>query len=258
MANQYITKTKDTFKNKSTVESYKLTYKLDARRLTLMEIAEFNLRYVSTPEIEGLLIDVHFKSSEANTLGIKSGSLSRALADYPGEWAFLRNGELILQINGTENIPLTPHESDSDVTTTSITNSSACEELVWYEIDKDILEKICNAHTLMMQLSGGKGVWTLDGQDFIFLAKTFWNGFYDPSKYTDEIHHSETVEEQRAAINKKGCLIEIGIFILYLILFFALDLENNESPFATFVIFLLLVAFIAVAVIRRKRANRIQ
>jgi hypothetical protein len=258
MANNYVTETKDSFKGKTTVESYKLNYQLNPRKLTLSENADFSIRHVSTPTIEGLLIDVHFRSSELNKSGIKSGSLSRGLASYAGEWAFLRNGELIIQIDGKENIPLTPHESDSDVTTNGLTNASACEELVWYEIDKDILSRICNAKSVMMQLSGSKGSWTIDGYDFIFLAKTFWNGFYDSSMYTEEIQHSEDVSAQREAIKKKGCMIEIAIAVLYLILFYALDFENNESTFNTIVIFILLAAFITVAVVRRKKANKIQ
>ena len=258
MTNKYVTEKKDSFKNITTIESYELNYQLSPRKLTLTENAVFNFRHVSTPTIEGLLIDVHFRSSELNKTGIKSGSLSRGLASYAGEWAFLRNGELIIQIDGKENIPLTPHESDSDVTTNSLTNASACEELVWYEIDQEILSKICNAKSVMMQLSGSKGSWTLDGHDFIFLAKTFWNGFYDSSMYTDEIQHSESVSAQREDIKKKGCMIEIAIAVEYVILFFALDFENNDSTFNSIIIFILLASFITVAVVRRKKANRIQ
>ena len=258
MANKYVTVTNDSFKKITTTESYKLEYKLNPRKITLTETAAFLLRHISTPSVEGLLIVVNFKSEELNKLGLKSGSLKETLASYPGEWAFLRDGELIIQIDGEENIPLTPHELDSDVTRNGLTDASACEEYIYYEIDKTILEKICTAHSVMMQLSGSRASWTIDGHDFIFMAKTFWNGFYDGKKYSEEIQHSVDVENKREEIKRKGCMIEVGIFIIYLIMFFALDLENNDSAFANIVIFILLAAFIAVAVLRRKKAKEIQ
>lgn len=260
MANQYVSVHHDSFKNKTTAESYQLEYKLDARRLLLTETAKFNFRHVSCePDLDALLIDVHFKSIEANRGAIRSGSLKDSLATYPGEWAFLRNGQLIIQINGVENIPLQAHESASDVTTEGITNASACEELVYYEIDRGILEKICKAKSVMMQLSGSAGQWTLDGSDMIFLAKVFYNGFYDESMYADEISHAANVQAQRDAIKKKGCAIEAISFIIYIILFFAFDLENNDNGFlmAIAMIFALVIP-ITVAIVRRKKANNIK
>ena len=258
MTNNYVTVSKDTFKNVTTSESYKLNFNLSPRKLTLTENADFNFRHVLTPDVEALLIDVHFMSSELNKLAIKRGSLSGALASYPGEWALLRNGELILQINGNENIPLKAHSSDSEVTTNGLTNASACEELVWYEIDKSILEKICKASSVMMQLSGSRGSWTLDGNDIIFMAKAFWNGVYDPKMYVDDIQHSDSVNEKREKIKRKGCLIEIAIAVVYLILFYALDFEDNDSDIVKIVILVLLAAFIYVAVKRRKMAKNIE
>lgn len=258
MANNYVTVSKDTFKNVTTKESFKLNYKLSPRKITLTENADFSFRQVITPNVEALLIDVHFMSSELNKLAIKSGSLAGALASYPGEWAFLRNGELILQINGYENIQLVAHSSDSDVTTNGLTNASACEELVWYEIDKDILEKICKADSVKMQLSGSKGVWELEGNDFIFMAKTFWNGVYDSGMYADEIQQSESVNKKREEIKRKGCMMEIVIVIIFYILFYALDMSNNDSWFNSIIVLLLLASLIYVAVKRRKKANEIK
>ena len=55
MANNYVTETKDSFKGKTTVESYKLNYQLNPRKLTLSENADFSIRHVSTPTIEGTI-----------------------------------------------------------------------------------------------------------------------------------------------------------------------------------------------------------
>lgn len=259
MANQYITVNKDSFRNKTVVESYELNYKLSPRKITLNENADFKLRYVSTPEIEALLIDVHFMSSEMNIAAIKSGSVKGALSSYAGEWAFLREGELIIQINGTENIMLKAHESDSDVATQSITNASACVEWVYYMIDKEILNKICTANSVRMQLSGGRGTWELEGSDFRFMARAFWNGFYDETMYADEISHTEDVSARREAIKKKGCLIEAISFGIYIILFFALDIENDDGGVLTAIAMIFaLVIPITVAILRRRMANKIQ
>lgn len=260
MANQYVTIKKDSFQNITTAESTQIRYELPGRKLTLTETATFNFRHVSAePSIDALLIDVHFTSSELNKLGIKSGSIKSALASYAGEWAFLREGKLIIQLNGNENITLSPRESDSDVTKNGITDASACEELCYYEIDKTILEKICEARSLRMQLSGGRAKWTIEGEDLIFLAKAFYNGVYDQNKYANEIDHATDVQAQRDAIKKKGCAIELISFAIYIILFFALDLENNDNGLLTAIALIFaLVIPITVAIIRRKKANAIQ
>lgn len=259
MANQYVTIKNDSFQKITTAESTQIQYKLPGRKLTLTETASFNFRHVSAePSVDALLIDVHFSSSELNKLGIKSGSLKSAIASYAGEWAFLREGQLIIQLNGDENITLIPHESDSDVTRDGITDASACEELCYYKIDKAILEKICEAKTLRMQLSGGRAKWIIEGNDMIFLAKAFYNGFYDKNKYSNEIEHAVDVQAKRDAIKKKGCAIELISFAIYIILFFALDLENNDNGLlmAIAMIFALVIP-ITVAIIRRKKANEV-
>ena len=259
MGNQYVTVKQDSFQNKTTAESGKVEYTLPARKLTLTETAWFNYRYVKAePSIEAILIDVHFKSTALNKAGVRSGSLRSAIASYPGEWAFLRNGQLILQIDG-DNIPLLPIEGDSDVTTNSITDASACEELCYYEIDKALLERICEAKSVRMQLSGSAAKWTLEGDQMIFMAKAFYNGFFDENKYSQEINHAIDVQAQRDAIKKKGCLIELISFGIYIILFFALDLENNSEglPMVIAMIFALVIP-ITVAIIRRRKANMIQ
>lgn len=260
MANPYVSFHNDSFQNISTAESSAVQYQLPGRKLTLTETASFNFRHVQTESsIEGLLIDVHFSSSELNKLGVKSGSLKSALASFPGEWAFLRNGRLIIQLDGVENISLAPHESAADVTRTAITDSSACEELCYYEIDKDILEKICEAKSLRMQLSGGKAKWTIEGNELIFLAKAFYNGFYDQNKYANEIEHVVDVQAQKNAIRNKGCAIELLSFVVSFILFYVFGLQNNENDFfMLIVVIFMFVIPIAVAIIRRKKANAIK
>lgn len=262
MGNRYVTVSHDSFKNKTTAESYQLEYKLNARRFKLTEIVKFNFRHVSCePDLDALVIDVHFRSTEANTNGYSSegtlDTLKRLAQTYPGEWAFLRDGQLIIQINGVENITLEPHDSGSDVTTQNITNASACEELVFYEINKDILEKICKASIVRMQLSGGAATWTLDGTDMVFMAKAFWNGFYDENMYADELEHAANVADQQAQIKKKGCLIEIISAVIGLILAGSLSDVNDDLAGGLGALFLFGIP-ILVGVIRRRKSNKIK
>lgn len=209
MANQYVSVNHDSFKNKTTTESYTLEYKLSARRFSLKETAVFNLRNVSCPpDTDVTLIDVHFKSIESH---IGTSSFTDALSTSPGEWAFLRNGELIIQINGVENIRLSVLGEDSDVTSGGIGSirQSACEELVWYQIDRDILKKICDANSCLMQLSGGAGCWTLEGDSFVTMAKAFYNGCFDESAYVADL--------QAAASNSSsgGCYVATAVYGSY-------------------------------------------
>lgn len=249
MANNYVSVKHDSFKNKTTTQTYELEYNLAARRFKLTETAKFDIRHVSCePDIDALVIDVHFKSVEANT---SATSLKSAVRTYPGEWAFLRNGQLIIQINGLENIALDPYDCGSDVTTQNITDASACEELVYYEINREILEKICSANTLRMQLSGSAGSWTIEGGDMIFLAKAFYNGFYDETKYADELEHAQNVANAQSQIKKKGCLLEVISFIAGFILSVSLDDENIG------ILFMFIIP-IAIGIIRRKKAKNVK
>lgn len=209
MANQYVSVKHDSFKNKTTTESYELTYKLPARRFSLNETVVLNLRHVSCPpDTDITLIDAHFKSVE-NHIGARS--ISDALSTSPGEWAFLRNGELIIQINGVENISLSVLGEDSDVTSGGIgsIHSSACDELVWYQIDKEILKRVCDANTCMMQISGSAGCWTLEGDSFITMARAFYNGCFDETAYAADIQAAE------ANSSSGGCYVATAVYGSY-------------------------------------------
>ena len=261
MSNSYVTVYHDSFKNKTTTKSYTLNYKLNPRRSTMTETADINLRHVSCePDLDALLIDVHFKSVDANPqvkLDDLESVIRNAPRTYPGEWALLRNGQLIIQINNTENIGLDAIDSGSDVTTQDITRASACEEQVFYRIDKTILDKICTARTVRMQLSGSKASWELDGSDFIFMAKTFWNGFYDEKMYAEEITHVESVSQKQDQIKKKGCLLEILSVVIGFILVSLTESADNDFLYIVIPLIFIIIPVI-IAVIKRKRITKVQ
>lgn len=210
MANSYVSVKHDSFKNRTTTTSGEIKYTLDARRVFLSDEVAFNFRHIVSDSVDGVVIDAHFKSIEANREAIRNGSLRQSFATYPGEWAFLRNGELIIQINGEENIVLDAHENSTNVTTSGITQASACEEWVFYMIDLDILEKICEAKTIKMQLSGSAGEWVIDGSKMVPMAKAMYNAL-DETKYADEIAQQEAQDKKYSKI---GCAIMVVIGIL--------------------------------------------
>lgn len=271
MANSCVTVTHDSFKNKTTTSSYLLKFELNGRRSRLGEGADFNIRHIScAPDFDALVIDVHFYSVEyrdAKSYNNVWENIKTIAQTLPGEWAFLRNGQLIIQINGFENIPLEACDAGGDVTRRDITNGSACEEWVYYKINKEILDKICKANSVSMQLSGSDASWTLDGSAMIPMARTFWNGFYDETMYTEEVKQAEAeniVSQKRAKVAKKGCLFEIISVIVGVILFIVLvEAEFSDEATKLDVMAWTLFAFCFVipfitAIVRRIIAYRIK
>ena len=101
------------------------------------------------------------------------------------DWSFLRNGKLIININGVENIALEPHESYADLVNKAFTrDETVCEESDWYEIDQDILKKICDANSVDFQIRGER-IEEFSGNKFIKYAQVFYNGFYDDEAYKE-------------------------------------------------------------------------
>ena len=159
MANKFIEVEYDKFTNKRNTSMCPMT-------LTEWYGGYFNidLRHVSTPKSEGLLIDLYYRGDD---------------------WFFLRNGGIIININNVENISLEPHESYSHVKDSyNYEEDSKCEEEDYYEIDKEILKKICDAKSIDIQIRG-ESVEEVNANKFIKYAQVFYNGFYDDEAYKE-------------------------------------------------------------------------
>ncbi len=266
--NNYVIVRHDSFDEKTTTESTGLIYNLEARRLALTETATFNFRHVSTPKIDTLVIDVHFKSVEQNVSGqriaSKYGSMwdvvKESVATNPGDWVFLRDGELSMIIDDDKPIHLEAHESDSDVTNQAYINAMACEELCFYVIDKDILKRMCDATTIKIKLSGSKGSWAFDGLDLKTLAQKFYNGFYDETMYVKELEHHQDIEQKKNSIHIKGCFVEIVSVALALWLICSVDIYKTEYPGFVRALGILLLFIIpaAAAIISKKKRNELK
>lgn len=262
MTNQYVTQTHDEFKNTTVTRSYELTYSLPPRKPTLQEDAIFNIRHVTLGTTSVLCIDVHFASAEIDVQGIYYGAkystkaaVSNALSTYPGEWAFLREGNLVIKTDA-ETFTLKANALDSDVTKQSFTNAMNCEEICYYRINQDILYKICEGQNVRLQLNGGRASWTLKGEDFVLMAKAFYNGFYDSSKYNNELQHAQSVSDKKAQIKKKGCIIEVILAVVFCIL--AQYQDKWDDDVSATIAAILLLSIIAVAIVRRVMANKVQ
>ncbi len=159
MANRFLNVEFDKFTNK-TVTSMKDEYKVNASATNFTA----KLRHVKTPDLDALLLDLKYDGLD---------------------WFFLRYGNLIININDSENITLEPHESYSDTYTGY--SDCHCVESDFYELDQETLKKICDAQTLDFKISGQAVYDIADGKRFIKYAQQFYNGFYDEEAYKDAV-----------------------------------------------------------------------
>ena len=159
MANRFIKVDYDKFTNK-TVTSMKDEYDVKANVLNFKAM----LRHVSLPDFDSLLLDINYDGLD---------------------WFFLRNGNLIINIDDTENIVLEPHESYADTYTGY--SDCHCVESDFYELNQEILKKLCDAKTLDFKISGATTYDIANGNRFIKYAQKFYNGFYDEEAYKEVV-----------------------------------------------------------------------
>ena len=197
MANKFVTVEYDKFVSRTTTKlSYNYFWKepYGARGAGFREGYNACLRRISMPGSDSLLLDIDCCQRD---------------------WFFLRNGQLIININNVENIVLEPHESYSETRHSqtlsvngSLVSTVSCFESCYYEINSEILLKMCNAHSLDMRLTGGNGnVETLNATGFIIHAQIFYNGCFDENAYVSTVEMYEQqlndIQEQRIQQNKK-------------------------------------------------------
>ncbi|HAQ71564.1 MAG TPA: hypothetical protein DCR48_11375 [Flavobacteriales bacterium] len=162
-----------------------------------MEI-DLTLRHVKTPDIETCLIDYMY-------LG--------------GDWMFLRNGNMIINLDGTENIKLEAKESNTDV---GVGFRNAVCEIGFYSISKEELKKVCDAKEVEVRVGGANSYHSiansdqknseksiLPGDKFLFMCRTFYAGLYDDSSYSSQIEAIIPVgtENAKAPAAGGGCFI---------------------------------------------------
>lgn len=187
MANRFLKVDYDKFANK-TVTSMKDEYNVRANVIKLKAM----LRHVSMPDLDSLVLDLNYDGLD---------------------WFFLSHGNLTININDVENIVLEPHESYTD-TYTGYENCH-CVESDWYQLDQELLKKICDAKTLDFKIAGATSYDIAKGNRFIEYAQKFYNGFYDEDAYKEVVAEptpkptaTESAPSQ-SSTSSSGCMVTL-------------------------------------------------
>jgi len=160
---------------------------------------DLTMRHVKTPDLDALLIDYTYLGAD---------------------WMFFRNGSMVINLNGTKNITLECHESNTEV---GVGFYNACFEVGFYRISKEDLKKVCDAKELEVRMSGGSSYHAisnkagqenteqaiLPGDKFLFMCRAFYAGLYDVDIYNAQLEEviplgSENVKAPGAGA---GCFI---------------------------------------------------
>ena len=158
---QFITKKNNKFENKTTTEGMPCLMEKQGHTRWY-----FDLRQISTPKGDDLVIDIqHFSP----------------------DWFFLKNGNLIINLDGKKNIAIDAHESYSDVGQEQGAfeqdSTVVTEENCFYELTKEQLKEICDASHVDIQVTGDSEKKQMDGTLFRLYARAYYNSFFDNSLY---------------------------------------------------------------------------
>lgn len=168
---QFITKKNNKFENKTTTEGMPCLVEKQGHTRWY-----FDLRQISTPEGDDLVIDIHH---------------------FSPDWFFLRNGNLIFNLDGKKNIALDAHESYSDVGKEQGAfeqeSTVVTEEDCFYELSKEQLKEICDASHVDIQVTGDSKQKEMDGSIFQLYARAFYNSVFDNSLYKGSLSSFQEV-----------------------------------------------------------------
>jgi hypothetical protein len=158
---------------------------------------ELDMRHVKTPEIDSIVIDYFLTT---------------------GDWLFLRNGKMIINIDGVENITLEPHESQTEV---GFGWRRAIVEIGFYSISKADFLKVCEAKEVSVRISGSNSYHEINnnpgqknvqqgilpGDKFLFMLRAFHMGLMQDDKYNEWISGLVPAGTENAPAPKSGCFI---------------------------------------------------
>lgn len=138
------------------------------------------LRYIQVPNFDSLVLDYKYFSKN---------------------WMFLRNGNIIINLDGGDNIVLKPHESDADVR-----DGGRIQENGLWSISKAELKKICDADSIEVRISGATSYFELKAKGllkFRFMCRSFYSDLYGDNTYDDWVNTIIPVGSE----GKSGCFI---------------------------------------------------
>lgn len=198
---EFVTIKEDKFENKTTYVTTNGLI-LDEVRPSTMWITGPEIRFrriVVMPDYDTLLMDI----DESDTV----------------DWPQLMKGQIILLIDG-EKITLNPHENYHNRTT--CTDGYLYKESCYYDIDKDLLKRICDSKSFAMKLYGGGSFEVKNVNAVVVFSKLFYNAVYDNTAYTDVVKNAIEHFTNGSICNdisldgsgaKGGCMAILAFFI---------------------------------------------
>ncbi len=163
MRNNFVEIINDKFKNKTTTKM-KTKFCLKDSGLIDKDSFVIGLRHVSMPAGDILVLDINYDGDD---------------------WFFLRQGELIININNVENMVLKPKESYTDTYTSY--HDVHCVESDYYELTQEQLKRICEANTIDVKITGRDHFEVFHVNKFIIYARQFYNAVYDSNAYQESL-----------------------------------------------------------------------
>jgi hypothetical protein len=141
--------------------------------------------------------------------------------DYDGSnWLNLNSGKIIILVDGEAITLNQPVENYHDCKVYD-KGETHYEESCYFEIDKDLLKRICDSKSFGMQIYTNGGRMGVDNVNAIVVySKLFYNAVYDSTAYTDVVANALEVFKSNSTIweieldgsgAKKGCM---GMLIL--------------------------------------------
>lgn len=140
------------------------------------------LRHIKTPDLDHIVIDYTYHSKK---------------------WMFLGDGEMIVNLDGVDNVNLKPHESETKV---GEFGGSGITEKGFYNITKEQLKQICDAKEISVRISGGSSYFELKDKGllkFYFMCRSFYADLYEDSSYDEWINSIIPPGSEK----KGGCFI---------------------------------------------------
>lgn len=169
--NKYFSLNYDKFKQKLTVDIKEaVEFKQIEGSMLILE-PKIGFRFVYTNEESSVLM-IDFEAVSKRGLNLK-------------------NGELLLLIDETKRLSLTPHENYSESHLQEFHIESD-----WYAITEDELKSLCEARIIEMRITNGNEYQDLATDGLQLAARRFYNAVIDDMAYTDDLL---TQDEREAA-----------------------------------------------------------
>ena len=165
--NKFLKQDYDKFKDKTTttlVNPISVKRSEEHSTMWISEKSDFNLRHISMPDLNTLVMDIHTNISRTDDLGA---------------------GNLLMIIDDSQRYTLKAHESYSSPYETI--KKTSC----WYEISTDLLKAICDAQTIDLRITAQDDSKYADlyieKNTLQWAAKVMYNAIVDNTAYLDEL-----------------------------------------------------------------------